>query len=291
MDRLRCCGVQTHWSTRVTKLFAAIVFAVATAASSVLPEGAVERTATGVRLVRDGRVIWNFEIDAEDGKPYIHPLTTPSGETLTDVRPADHPWHKGLWFSWKFLNGVNYWETPDKCGPGGAGITVVTSKAVDIQGLGATVRLGLAYRAADGDVMSERRVVTFSPPEKDGSYAIIFDQTFKAVTDVTIDRTPPYRRHDGAWAGGYAGLTLRLSASAARHFSRRRDFGGDVTFANPDNGECIRLRAIDQPASGRFYAWLDRRMLNLSPVYDNAIKLSAGSELHLRGELRLGCPE
>ena len=29
-------------------------------------------------------------------------------ETLD--QPADHRWHHGLWFSWKFIDGVNYWE-------------------------------------------------------------------------------------------------------------------------------------------------------------------------------------
>jgi hypothetical protein len=32
------------------------------------------------------------------------------GPVLTWLRPPDHPWHHGLWFSWKTVNGLNYWE-------------------------------------------------------------------------------------------------------------------------------------------------------------------------------------
>jgi type 1 glutamine amidotransferase len=45
-------------------------------------------------------------------KPYFHPLTVNS-TILSCVSPPDHTWHLGLWFSWKFINGVNYWEYLD----------------------------------------------------------------------------------------------------------------------------------------------------------------------------------
>ena len=58
-----------------------------------------EKTATGVRLARDGKTIWNFEIDNPEGRPFIHPMYLPSGAPLTDIRPKDHVWHLGCWFS------------------------------------------------------------------------------------------------------------------------------------------------------------------------------------------------
>src|SRR5205823_405006 len=43
-----------------------------------------------------------------------HPVTTPSGFTLTLFEPHDHVWHRGLWFTIKFINGENFWEeSPD----------------------------------------------------------------------------------------------------------------------------------------------------------------------------------
>ncbi|NJL31184.1 MAG: hypothetical protein HC898_05880 [Phycisphaerales bacterium] len=32
----------------------------------------------------------------EAPKPYFHPLCTLAGDTLTNHRPADHPWQRGL---------------------------------------------------------------------------------------------------------------------------------------------------------------------------------------------------
>lgn len=29
-------------------------------------------------------------------RPWVHPFTTPTGAVVTDDRPADHPWHRGL---------------------------------------------------------------------------------------------------------------------------------------------------------------------------------------------------
>jgi len=53
----------------------------------------LETTPTGVRLLRDGKVLWNFEIDTPEGRPFFHPLNLPSGKPLTDLRPKDHVWH------------------------------------------------------------------------------------------------------------------------------------------------------------------------------------------------------
>ena len=249
--------------------------------------GQVERTATGVRLVQDGRIVWNFEIDTEDGKPYVHPLATPSGVVLTDCRPDDHPWHKGLWFAWKYVNGANGWETPDKCGPGGVGRTILKSKDVEILGLGAKVLMDLTYCDAAGAVLSERRKVEFLPPDKVGGYEVKSEHAFTALRDVILERTPPYRRKDGAWAGGYAGFTLRLASSAARDFSVRKDGKDFVTFANPSTGESVVLHVYEQPPTAKFYAWPDRRMLNLSPVYEGPIDLKAGEKLRLRYAVRV----
>src|ERR1043166_1925442 len=39
--------------------------------------------------------------EAARGRPYLHPVYSTSGGVLTGYQPHDHPWHLGLWFSWK----------------------------------------------------------------------------------------------------------------------------------------------------------------------------------------------
>ena len=67
-------------------------------------------------LVGTAGDVWRFRYEEGLDKPYFHPLRTVEGTTLTAERPADHIWHYGLWFSWKFINGVNYWEVDPKTG-------------------------------------------------------------------------------------------------------------------------------------------------------------------------------
>lgn len=45
---------------------------------------------------------------------FVHPLTTPSGFVCTDLQPADHRHHLGIWWPWKFVEvdgkKFNTWE-------------------------------------------------------------------------------------------------------------------------------------------------------------------------------------
>jgi hypothetical protein len=52
---------------------------------------------------------WTYVTDHRK-KPHVHPVTAPNGRVLTRVEPEDHPWHRGLWFTIKFVNEENFWE-------------------------------------------------------------------------------------------------------------------------------------------------------------------------------------
>src|ERR1700761_8879226 len=43
-------------------------------------------------------------------KPCLHPIVTPGGAVLSGFEMSDHVWHRGLWFTIKFINGTNFWE-------------------------------------------------------------------------------------------------------------------------------------------------------------------------------------
>jgi hypothetical protein len=40
---------------------------------------------------------------------YLHPLFAPNGDTLTEESPADHPYHRGIYWSWHqhYINGMS----------------------------------------------------------------------------------------------------------------------------------------------------------------------------------------
>ncbi len=48
----------------------------------------------------------------ESPKPYFHPLNSLAGDTLTNFRPNDHPWHHALTFTLTDVSGMNFWGGP-----------------------------------------------------------------------------------------------------------------------------------------------------------------------------------
>lgn len=48
----------------------------------------------------------------ESPRPYAHPVCSLAGDTLTNFRPNDHPWHHGLSFTLTSVDGVNFWGGP-----------------------------------------------------------------------------------------------------------------------------------------------------------------------------------
>lgn len=167
-------------------------------------------------LSHGDQVLWRFCYNADQAKPYFHPVALPDGRVLTWNSPPDHRWHHALWFSWKFLNGVNYWE-PDASGmPPGK----TTWKNVDIRTHDngtARIAMDLAYGPNDKEtLMTERRVVEVSPPSEDGTYAFDWICRFTAgKKKVTLDRTPLPDEPDGKAWGGYAGLSVRFAKELA----------------------------------------------------------------------------
>lgn len=264
----------------------------------------IEKTATGVKMLRGGVTLWNFEIDNPEGRPFFHPLALPSGKVFTDVRPKDHIWHLGYWFCWKYVNGVNYWEPADaeRKGVEPAGRTCVTKRDIKIVGLDCVVTMELDYRArgAKVPVLHERRIVQIDPPDAKGGYVITAKHVFTAKEDAVLERTPPKGDpKKGKWSGGYAGPTLRLTSDAAMAFEVRGCSGGrspaEVTgretgfldFVDPQTGEGVIFTQISAPETSRFYIWKDKRMINASPVYTGSVSIKKGETLELSYRLKV----
>jgi hypothetical protein len=175
-------------------------------------------TDTSVGLYNDNEIIWQYNFNNYFKKPYFHPLRV-DHTVLTCVSPPDHPWHLGLWFSWKYINGINYWEYLDdfrspETGYKSEGITEIENiRIVKNPDLSADIGLNIMYYPAQGKaVLAEERSLHISSLYGDGSYYIDEQQEFTALTDsVILDRTPIPGEPDGQSTGGYAGLSMRFS--------------------------------------------------------------------------------
>lgn len=168
-----------------------------------------------VAWMQGEKTVWSFTFDAARGKAFFEPLTINGGPSLTSFRPADHPHHYSLWFSWKYINRTNYWE--ESVGPGiSAGRTSWTPPVIDTRPDGsATIRMAVTYsnRANNRLDMIEQREITVSAPDAQGSYNIDWKARFMAGPDgAYLDRTAMPGEPGGAVNGGYAGFSIRMAS-------------------------------------------------------------------------------
>jgi hypothetical protein len=172
-----------------------------------------ERGPGAVSLMNGAQTVWRLNVDPGHAKPYFHPVALKGGTALTWNSPPDHPWHHALWFSWKLINGLNYWEE-DKATGQSQGRTSWAPPEIETRpDFSATIRMALAYAPPGAEpVLREQRTVDITAPAADGGYRMDWTLAFTAVADtVVIDRTPIPGEPNGVDYGGYAGLSVRFA--------------------------------------------------------------------------------
>ncbi len=182
-----------------------------------------ERSPASTALIANDKTVWQFRHCKDIPKPMFHPLALVDGTVLTWDNPPDHPWHHALWFSWKYLNHVNYWESDPrerrlahatKASQEAGGLTDWENVRIHTgPGANATIALDITYHEpGKPPLLRERRTIKASAPDAAGNYHLDWTMTFTAADqDVDINRTPVVGDKDGVPYGGYAGLSLRFS--------------------------------------------------------------------------------
>jgi hypothetical protein len=221
---------------------------------------------------------WAYVLDAAP-KPYIHPLVTPGGTVLTRVSPADHPWHRGLWFTIKYLDGENFWEEEAPFG-------LQRQSGDEVE-----------WVRADGTVAVRERRRLDEVPLDDEAWALDWSSNLEADADVVLDRTP-----FTTW-GGYGGLSLR----GAGDWTDTRLLLGDGTTARRVTGTPSRwcdlsgpgggVAVFDAPGNPRapspwygstrsaLYGEEWSNFLNAAFLFHEPLTLVAGQPLHFRYRL------
>ena len=252
----------------------------------------------------DGRVTvagsWTYEWGASR-RPFLHPVTTPAGHLLSRDAPDDHPWHHGLWFCIKFVDGDNFWE---EMAPYGVIRHQGPPTVERIAGGPVAVRGELHWIRPDRETVAlvEQRSFTHVPLGPD-AYAIDLDTVLTPSAPCRLDRTP-----FTTW-GGYGGLTLRgpadwtdtalLLGDGSTHervhgtSSTWCDLTGTPPGAGPDVAAGIAL--LDHPGNRRhpvpFYGstraetygdegWSN--FFNAAFLWHDGMDLAAGEELRVR---------
>lgn len=177
-----------------------------------------------------------------EGKPYFE-LNVPGAPFayLTQARPKDHIWHLGFFFSWKFINGANFWE-PDAAR---AGCTRVVAHRETGDGMGnATLESTLAYELDGRVILTENRTVKVAKAAN-GSYSFDWTANFEAAEDLAFSASEPvWDKEKGTCnGGGYAGLSARLARNGDFEFTYTNESGSRDQRCYGDRGTTLDVAA------------------------------------------------
>ena len=260
---------------------------------------------TTFALMNREAVVWQLNYALQEAKPYFHPVALVNGTMVTFPKPPDHPWHRGLWFSWKMINGVNYWEEDPATGIAEGCSEVTGVNTVTNPDFSATITMQLSYHLKDKPaVLTEKRVMFVSAPNPDGGYYINWDSQFTAgKEDVHLK--------GGTAGGGYAGLSVRISQNTkdwkiinsegvedisvaqtdtAKNTHGKRARWTDFSFVDKATGQTAGIALIDSPKNLRFPSeWhniiaesIPFGCFSPAPLWSQPYDLPAGKTLELR---------
>jgi hypothetical protein len=148
----------------------------------------------------DGSPIASYRLGPELPKPCFYPLHTAAGRQIAAFEPEDHLWHRGLWFTIKFINKSNFWEERP---PFGVQQSKGSPNCEDISNDAVRIAQRLRWTSeATKAVIDEERDIVFKV-HGDGTREIDWHTSLMPLQDLLLDRTP-YT----TW-GGYGGMTFR----------------------------------------------------------------------------------
>ncbi|MYW68608.1 oxidoreductase [Streptomyces sp. SID8379] len=175
----------------------------------------VTEPTTGVELFA---YVYKPEAAWEAPKPYLHPIRTLAGNAVTDYRPNDHRWHKGLQMTASHLSGQNLWggnsyvhgegylALPERVGS----MAHVAFDEVSADGDGGSVIAErLTWHPHDGELWADeaRRIEVRDVDPVAGSWTLTW------TSAITNRRTEPLRfgspTTHGRELAGYTGLFWR----------------------------------------------------------------------------------
>jgi hypothetical protein len=151
-------------------------------------------------------------------RPYLHPVRTLRGATVTDALPEDHPWHLGASVAVQDVDGVNVWGGRTYVRDAGYVWRDDHGRVAHAEWLGTGDGFAERLRWCDqaGRVLlNERREVSARAAPHGWLLSFGYALSAPATRAVTLG-SPATNGRDGA---GYGGFFWRATAGAARAFT------------------------------------------------------------------------
>jgi hypothetical protein len=260
-------------------------------------DGSVAVSAHGVELFR---YVYRSPVDQlESPRPYLHPLTTLAGETVTQSRPDDHVWHTGLSWSLPNAGAHNFWGGPTYVRDRGY-VQLPNNGRVDHRGFTAFEANDAGFEleeqlqwmsAADAPVFTERRRLSATVAADVGSWTLVFDTVMRNVSGSAIAIGSPST--EGRENAGYGGLFWRGAASmlhgtvlsaGATSGEERMGSRGDWMGYSAGAGTVVMVDHADNPRHPT--PWFVRSEeypgLCPAPFFDERLVVGAGEKVRFR---------
>jgi predicted dehydrogenase len=191
-------------------------------------------------------------IDEHSPRPYLHPLRTRDGMTVTDAGPADHPWHLGLGIAVADMQGSNLWGGPTYVRDTGYRPRPDHGRIepVVVLDFAAAIEQTLRWVDARGSTrLVERRRLAWSRPDDpaaDGVWRLDLTTALDAQGDPVALGSPASNGRPGA---GYGGLFWRLPPVDALEVRTPIGEGEDAVHGSIAPWLAVLLRAGDRRAT------------------------------------------
>ena len=161
-------------------------------------------------------------------RPYLHPVRSLAGTTVTEARPADHPHHLGLSIAFSDVNGTNFWGGSTYTAANGSMLLANHGTQLP-QGWQSSPQEesgGVSWRSESGDELAveQRRIQYFAHPEP-GSWSLSLSSVIvpSAGVERLVVSSSAVKGRAGA---GYGGIFWRFA----------RDSGDPVVLSDAGSG-------------------------------------------------------
>jgi hypothetical protein len=242
----------------------------------------------------DGQPTLTYHVPPDAAKPFIDPLRTPAGHSVTTNR-SGQPHHHGLWLTWGPLiagdrgETVNFWAEPNDPATGEIVLRPTRHASAEVYADGASlVTRDIWRRRSDGlELLREKREVRLldSGSRRARLLTIVSEQ--RAVRYVTIS-------HQSNEKVSYYGLCVQMppemynglvvSSKGGKGRSGVEGMGADWCAYATDVAPARGIAIFDHPDNPRHpNAWftLDSGFLSTSLVAHDDYSLKPGERLRL----------
>lgn len=230
------------------------------------------------------------------GTCFTHPVYTPEGELVTDLAPADHPHHRGVFCAWVEMDGEvrgDWWGWGAKAPKENRVIVNRETRVTDESDRSVTLRVINSWRAEETTVLRERLTVVAS--QEPGCH--VLDYEYKLMPggrkDVLIAQSPfggfcyrarPRGELTVTGPGGAVDLPNSIHTKKEANWPASRWY--DMTYKSP-SGRVSGVAVMDHPSNplSTWHVVRGIHMLNPCIVAEDAVPIPFGDPLYLRYRL------